>query len=107
MQKYLVILYLVLFPLSAASQFLLSRMVSSISNLHVNDLVQDDQGFMWIATAKGLCRYDGVGYNVFYHLQRQPRSIGSDNVNALYFDGRDLWCATGDGVSMFDMNTEH
>lgn len=105
MQKYLVILYLVLFPLSAASQFLLSRMVSSISNLHVNDLVQDDQGFMWIATAKGLCRYDGVGYNVFYHLQRQPRSIGSDNVNALYFDGRDLWCATGDGVSMFDMNT--
>ena len=68
MQKYLVILYLVLFPLSAASQFLLSRMVSSISNLHVNDLVQDDQGFMWIATAKGLCRYDGVGYNVFYRF---------------------------------------
>jgi len=104
MRKRIILIVFSLLPVIAVAQFLQPRIGNSISNLHVNDLAQDDEGLMWIATAKGLCRYDGVSYSVFYHSDCQSHSISSDNVNALYFDGKALWCATGNGVSMFDMD---
>lgn len=104
MRKYIVLIALALSHLMALAQIPLLRTSGKISNLHVKDLAQDDQGLMWIATAKGLCRYDGLNYDVFCHLEHQPQSIASDNVNSLYFDGRALWCATGNGVSMFDLD---
>ena len=32
---------------------------------HVNDMVEDAQGFLWIATSDGLARYDGTGFQVW------------------------------------------
>lgn len=105
MKKLISLLFLCVINFAIVAQITQPRIGNSISNLHVNDLIQDDQGIMWIATAKGLCRYDGVSYSIFYHDKQQSNSISSDNITALYFDGHNLWCANGDGVSKFDMNT--
>jgi len=32
---------------------------------HVSDIVEDAQGFLWIATSDGLARYDGTGFRVW------------------------------------------
>lgn len=78
---------------------------TGISNLHVNDIAQDSQGLIWIATAKGLCRYDGRNYTTFLHDKSDPKSIASDIVNGLFFDGASLWTANSGGVSRFDLDT--
>ena len=31
----------------------------------VSDAIQDQEGFMWFATANGLCRYDGNAFKVY------------------------------------------
>lgn len=78
---------------------------SSIANLHVNDIAQDDQGLIWIATAKGLCRYDGSNYTTFLHDKNDSTSIACDIVNGLFFDGTSLWSAGSLAVSRMNLDT--
>jgi ligand-binding sensor domain-containing protein len=37
----------------------------------INDVLQDHDGFMWFATANGLCRYDGHSFKI-YNTQNAP-----------------------------------
>ncbi|QIP15910.1 response regulator [Spirosoma aureum] len=43
----------------------------------VPSIVQDHQGFIWMATRDGLCRYDGNNFKVF-----QPRSDGKPGITS-------------------------
>jgi len=56
-------------------------------------LAQDRDGYLWIGTADGLARYDGVGFRVFRHAANDAASLAGDDVTALYIDHRNrLWC---------------
>jgi diguanylate cyclase (GGDEF)-like protein/PAS domain S-box-containing protein len=61
----------------------------------VNALLQDEQGFIWVATQGGLHRYDGYGFRVFQHQPGDPGSLPESFVTALAQDelGR-LWVGT-------------
>jgi diguanylate cyclase (GGDEF)-like protein/PAS domain S-box-containing protein len=61
----------------------------------VNALMQDRQGFIWVATQGGLHRYDGYGFQVFQHHPEQADSLPESFVTALAQgeDGR-LWVGT-------------
>jgi len=37
----------------------------------VFDAIQDKEGFMWFATANGLCRYDGNSFKI-YNTKNSP-----------------------------------
>jgi ligand-binding sensor domain-containing protein len=68
-------------------------------------IVQDPQGYIWMATEAGLCRYDGYKF-ITYSIYN---GLGSKFVSDVKFDleGR-LWVSTmGKGVSMFDGKTFH
>lgn len=78
---------------------------SSISNRHINAFSQDDQGYIWIATAKGLCRYDGYEYKIFYNEKGNANSLPSDNVNDVYVDSRNkMWLTTNSGICRYNPN---
>lgn len=67
-------------------------------------LAQDHAGFIWIGTADGLARYDGVGFRVYRHDASDPVSLSGDDVTALFVDhdGR-LWCGGEDaGLNLLD-----
>lgn len=72
----------------------------------VAGIVQDEQGFIWMATRDGLCRYDGNGFKVF-------RPAGADqpyfsNLRTLQKDyqGR-LWITSERAdIALFDPRTE-
>ena len=53
------------FTKSMADTHLTGRIITTrdglASNL-INDLIQDDSGFIWMGTANGLCRYDGYTF---------------------------------------------
>ncbi|HEV8692916.1 MAG TPA: two-component regulator propeller domain-containing protein, partial [Lysobacter sp.] len=61
----------------------------------VNALVQDAQGFVWVATQGGLHRYDGQRYVQYRHDPRDPASLPDSYVTALAPEGEHtLWIGT-------------
>ena len=54
----------------------------------VMDIRQDSSGFLWLATQKGLVRYDGYEFRVFRHDDGNPESIAGDYVQAIHFADR-------------------
>lgn len=58
----------------------------------VNDLLFDKQGFLWIATADGLQKFDGYRFQTFRHDESDKKSIPENSVSAIYEDmNGNLW----------------
>jgi signal transduction histidine kinase/CheY-like chemotaxis protein/streptogramin lyase len=67
-------------------------------------LAQDRDGFIWVGTADGLARYDGVGFRVYRHDAADLASLSGNDVTALFVD-RDnrVWCGGEDaGLNLLD-----
>lgn len=79
---------------------------SSVSNQHINSFSEDKFGYMWIATAKGLCRYNGYEYVHYYNVQGKKNSLPSDFITNLYLDKeKQLWITTDKGVCRYNYET--
>ncbi|HEX5151199.1 MAG TPA: two-component regulator propeller domain-containing protein [Parafilimonas sp.] len=69
----------------------------------VFNIVQDKQGYIWLATVDGLQRYDGNRFLTFRHSSADPHSIPADFIPQLTKDEHDnLWLATGGKIGFFD-----
>lgn len=71
-------------------------------------VLQDQQGFMWFATADGLARYDGYNFKIFQHDSQNPNSLSHSNTFALIesHDGL-LWIGTDPGgLNVYDPKTD-
>ncbi len=79
---------------------------NGISNLSIHSFAQDNQGYIWIATARGLNRYDGISFTHFL-FENNDHSLYHNNVVKLHtnFDGT-LFCATGYGVNIYNPATD-
>ncbi len=71
-------------------------------------IVQDRQGFIWLATKVGLNRYDGYGFKVYTHDPHDPGTLANGFVRVLHEDRSGmLWIGTyGGGLDRFDPVTE-
>ena len=64
----------------------------------VNDIVQDHNGYIWIATNDGLNRYDGYLMTHFRYDPANIESLSSNVLECLYIDGDGmLWIGTSEG----------
>ncbi len=70
----------------------------------VYSITQDDYGFVWFATADGLCRYDGYEVTVYQHVEGDSTSLNHDLVRNLYNDSlrHSIWIATDIGICRYD-----
>lgn len=77
-----------------------------ISN-QVNAVTQDEQGYLWIATADGLQRYDGIRYKTFLHSPADSFSLPVNGVFQLLMDNNhNLWLLQAEGyVGIFNTKT--
>src|SRR5688500_11516730 len=58
----------------------------------VNAVVQDKNGFIWMATVNGLQRYDGGSFSSFKSKKGSSGTIISDRISSLYCDRKNnLW----------------
>ena len=74
-----------------------------LSNKMVLSITQDPAGFIWLATAEGLNRYDGVSFRVFTHIPGDERSLGASWVNdVLVLRDGSLVAATEMGLNVWD-----
>src|SRR3984957_8181553 len=78
-----------------------------LSQTKVNQIVQDDQGFMWFATQYGLNRYDGYNFKLFVHDPKNPKSLNGVYVRTLFKDrDGELWVGCDQFLNKFNRATE-
>lgn len=80
-----------------------------LSNNYVKDIVQDGQGFVWIATETGLNRFDGRNFTTYTSGNSE---LVNDAINTLLFDPEDnlLWIGTKtclSALNCFSLQFEH
>jgi len=72
-------------------------------------VLEDNQGFIWIATKKGVVRYDGLEFKSYSHNPKDSRSLGHNESWTLH-KGKvsgDIWSASwGGGISRYNLATD-
>ncbi|MEP1890929.1 MAG: two-component regulator propeller domain-containing protein, partial [Cyclobacteriaceae bacterium] len=112
----LFLLIFLLIPSSGYTQGLFDAFNKSFTNINVEDglpnnlvyrFAQDSIGFMWMATADGLCRYGGNGFKVFRHDINEPNSLLSNNLNDLLYESERnrIWISSSLGLGFLDLET--
>ena len=77
-----------------------------LSNEFVNDMVMDEQGFLWVATESGLNRIAGNKCTVF---KTSNSNIGDDGFVGLYYHqpSNSVWMQFKNGnIDVFDCKTQ-
>ena len=85
-------------------RFRVAGPAQGLPSTEIKALARDADGYLWIATADGLARHDGIDMRVWRHDPQDPAGLPGNNVQALIFDARDrAWIATEDGgISVLD-----
>lgn len=77
---------------------------SELSYDVVRKIISDARGYIWIGTAKGLNRYDGNSFKVWY---KEDLGLESDFITALAEDaGGNIWIGTQKGAAMYDFEKD-
>ncbi|MDZ7771800.1 MAG: two-component regulator propeller domain-containing protein [Balneolaceae bacterium] len=101
MKRFLLILLLASSAPAAAQQlpFRSYSIERGLSESVVNRMMQDSEGYIWIATSYGLNRFDGLDFTNYY----EEDGLLSNDIHALYEDraGR-LWIGTENGVNVME-----
>jgi ligand-binding sensor domain-containing protein/signal transduction histidine kinase len=71
-------------------------------------IIQDREGFIWIATRYGINRYDGYKFKVFVNDPEDSASISGNNIKEIYEDRNGvLWVGSENmGLNKFDKQKE-
>ncbi len=74
---------------------------------HITGMVQDRQGYMWLASKRGLFRYDGHQMKLYTPNPLDPNSLASNLLEAICMDtAGKIWLGTMDsGLERFDPET--
>jgi ligand-binding sensor domain-containing protein len=85
------------------------KLADGLASNIVNNVVQDNKGFIWLATINGLQRFDGNKFLTFKTIPGKASSLPADEVNWIYADRKkNLWVLTSDNrIGIFDVNTFH
>lgn len=74
-----------------------------LSETSAEALLQDHRGFIWVATADGLNRFDGHTFAVFRNEADDPHSLSDSVVKSLFEDQNGtLWVGTDGGLNRFE-----
>jgi ligand-binding sensor domain-containing protein/signal transduction histidine kinase len=88
-------------------RFLRLSGIEGLSQNRVTQIVQDDQGFMWLATQHGVDRYDGYQFRMFKNEPHQANSLCGVFMLSLFKDrSGTLWMGCEHGLDRFDPSTE-
>ncbi len=98
-------LALLIMPARAQEPFKMRNLSSKegLSQVQANAIVQDQRGFIWVATNDGLNRYDGHNFKVYRSDPMNPNSLSDNMINCLLVDHLgNLWVGTSDGLNLYD-----
>ena len=69
----------------------------------VETIIQDDQGYIWLGTNDGLCRYNGYEFKIYKHDEELENSITNNYIVDIKQDNSgNIWVGTANGLSKID-----
>ena len=79
-----------------------------LSQVTINDLLQDKTGYVWIATQDGLNRFDGDHFKHYRYKEQDSTSISGNLTIVLLEDKKaNIWVGTiGSGLSYYNQRLE-
>ena len=79
-----------------------------LSQVTINDLIQDKSGFIWLGTQDGLNRFDGQKFRHFKYSELDSTSISCNSITKLLADPNgNVWVGTlDDGLNYYDANLD-
>ena len=78
-----------------------------LSSSLINQIFQDQQGFVWVATEYGLNKFDGLRFTNYRHVSADSSSIKNNYVRTLFEDSRcNLLVGCIDGLMKYDRETD-
>ncbi len=73
----------------------------------VFDILQDREGYIWIATESGLSRFNGVEFKNYFHVPGDSNSLSSNYITRMAEDSEgNLWVGTKKGLNRFNRKDE-
>ena len=83
------------------------KIVHSLPNSSVSCFAEDDYGYMWLGTSRGVIRYDGDAYHHYLHDRNYEHSLPSNYICSMFKDSRgNLWVGTNSGVARLNEKDE-
>ncbi len=78
-----------------------------LSQLSIQALYNDKQGFIWAGTTDGLNRFDGYQFKVYKGNKDKLDSLSNNHILSITQDSNEtLWIGTQTGLNSFNKNTE-
>ncbi|MBB6459655.1 two-component regulator propeller domain-containing protein [Flammeovirga kamogawensis] len=89
-------------------QFQHLREEDGLSHATVTSILEDNMGFMWFGTYKGLNRYDGYEMKTYAYSRGENTGLNDDMISSLIQDHNGfIWIGyLNNGLSIFDPKTE-
>ncbi len=72
----------------------------------IRSIAETEDGFIWIGTGEGLCRFDGTQFKIFTYDPTDSTSIYDNRIAPLLVDSQYLYVGTHLGLSIMDLQTE-
>ncbi len=78
-----------------------------LSNSLINEIFQDHQGFIWVATEDGLNRFDGINFKSYTKNSKLQNSLKNNFVTAITEDSQgNLWVGQINTLQIYNHETE-
>lgn len=90
-------------------RFRIAGPAQGLPSTDIKALAHDRDGYLWIGTADGLARFDGIAMQVWRYDPGRSGGLQGNNVQALLVDaGNRVWVAAeGAGVAVLDAQRRH
>lgn len=106
---YVTLLFLFsIFSLQGNEQYYFSTLSvkDGLSQISVLCTLQDQEGYLWLGTRKGLNRFNGYEFEVFLHDSSDSTSLSNDHIFCVEEDKEGkIWLGTQNGLNCFDPST--
>ncbi len=80
---------------------------NGLSDNHVQCVLKDKRGFVWVGTSDGLNLVDGSSIKIFRNRQDDSTTLISNNILSLAEDGwGNIWIGTDEGLSCYNRKKE-
>ncbi|RGQ99618.1 two-component regulator propeller domain-containing protein [Bacteroides sp. AF26-7BH] len=80
---------------------------NELSSSLINQIYQDRNGFIWVATEDGLNRYDGAKFTIYKHDPNNEHSLAHSFVRTVFEDSKGhLLIGTYIGIQMYNPDTD-
>ena len=72
----------------------------------IRSIFQDNNGYLWIGTMNGICRYDGYSFKNFFKTKNDSSISGNWAYTITQDAAHNIWIGTNEGFSKFDQQKE-